>query len=238
MAINSLSTGFRPGVCTSSTRPTAPYEGQTIFETDTDRMYVWNGSTWVIPNQTTQNPTGLEIVTPTSVTNGTALNNTVTFSNQPSVTINGIFSSTYTNYRLIYRLASTGSATAYMRVQLTASGTPVTSNYLHKTLWTDVNLANATIGNFDQASTGFCFGPTGTPTDAPLCGTADVFSPFDSTVSTQMTNNASGLYASIAFYTIWGGGFQRNANSYDGIKLFNNTGNITGTVSIYGYRNS
>ena len=44
MAINSLSTGWRPGVCTSSTRPTAPYEGQTIFETDTDRMYVWNGS--------------------------------------------------------------------------------------------------------------------------------------------------------------------------------------------------
>ena len=47
MAINSLSTGFRPGVCTSSTRPTAPYEGQTIFETDTDKTLVWNGSAWL-----------------------------------------------------------------------------------------------------------------------------------------------------------------------------------------------
>lgn len=46
MAINSLSTGFRPGVCTSSTRPTAPYEGQTIFETDTDLLRIWNGSAW------------------------------------------------------------------------------------------------------------------------------------------------------------------------------------------------
>jgi hypothetical protein len=46
MAINSLSTGFRPGVCTSSTRPTAPYEGQQIYETDTDFLYVWNGSAW------------------------------------------------------------------------------------------------------------------------------------------------------------------------------------------------
>lgn len=47
MAINSLSTGFRPGVCTSSTRPTAPYEGQQIYETDTDLLRIWNGSAWV-----------------------------------------------------------------------------------------------------------------------------------------------------------------------------------------------
>jgi microcystin-dependent protein len=46
MAINSLSTGFRPGVCTSGTRPTAPYTGQMIFETDTFAMLFWNGSAW------------------------------------------------------------------------------------------------------------------------------------------------------------------------------------------------
>ena len=47
MAINSLSTGFRPGVCTSSTRPTAPYEGQQIYETDTDKSLVWSGAAWL-----------------------------------------------------------------------------------------------------------------------------------------------------------------------------------------------
>ena len=46
MAINSLSTGFRPGICTSSTRPAAPYEGQQIYETDTDFLRIWNGSAW------------------------------------------------------------------------------------------------------------------------------------------------------------------------------------------------
>ena len=46
MAINSLSTGFRPGVCTSSTRPTAPFIGQMIFETDTFVMNFWNGTAW------------------------------------------------------------------------------------------------------------------------------------------------------------------------------------------------
>lgn len=37
---------LRPGVCTSTSRPASPFEGQTIYETDTDTMRVWNGSAW------------------------------------------------------------------------------------------------------------------------------------------------------------------------------------------------
>jgi hypothetical protein len=37
----------KPGVCTSSTRPASPYEGQMIYETDTDATKVWDGSAWV-----------------------------------------------------------------------------------------------------------------------------------------------------------------------------------------------
>jgi hypothetical protein len=37
----------KAGVCTSSTRPASPYEGQVIYETDTDDMLVWNGSSWI-----------------------------------------------------------------------------------------------------------------------------------------------------------------------------------------------
>ena len=36
----------KPGVCTSSTRPASPYEGQMIYETDTDKTLVWNGTAW------------------------------------------------------------------------------------------------------------------------------------------------------------------------------------------------
>lgn len=32
--------------CTSSTRPSSPSEGMTIYETDTDAYVFWNGSTW------------------------------------------------------------------------------------------------------------------------------------------------------------------------------------------------
>lgn len=46
MGITNASNGFRPGVCTSTTRPTTPFEGQMIYETDTDKVLVYNGSAW------------------------------------------------------------------------------------------------------------------------------------------------------------------------------------------------
>lgn len=36
----------RAGVCTSTTRPASPYEGQVIYTTDTDLLQIWNGSAW------------------------------------------------------------------------------------------------------------------------------------------------------------------------------------------------
>jgi hypothetical protein len=44
---------IKPGVCTSSTRPASPYEGQTIYETDTDLVKSYNGTSWVTIGPTT-----------------------------------------------------------------------------------------------------------------------------------------------------------------------------------------
>ena len=46
MSISSSATGLRPGVCTSTTRPTTPYLGQLIFQTDTGTMHNWDGAAW------------------------------------------------------------------------------------------------------------------------------------------------------------------------------------------------
>jgi hypothetical protein len=48
---------LKPGVCTSSTRPSNPYEGQFIYETNTDALLVYNGTAWVVPSGPTGNPT-------------------------------------------------------------------------------------------------------------------------------------------------------------------------------------
>lgn len=44
LGLNSL----RPGVCTSATRPAVPYNGQSIYETDTGRVMFHNGTGWVV----------------------------------------------------------------------------------------------------------------------------------------------------------------------------------------------
>ena len=66
MAISNVSNGFRPGVCTSTTRPTAPFEGQMIYETDTDMLAIYNGSAWrYVAATTPTNGTVLQVVNAT-----------------------------------------------------------------------------------------------------------------------------------------------------------------------------
>ena len=52
---------IKPGVCTSSTRPAAPFEGQTIYETDTDLVKSYNGTSWVTIGPTTSAVSAVDI---------------------------------------------------------------------------------------------------------------------------------------------------------------------------------
>lgn len=48
MSIQAARGQNKTGVCTSSTRPEAPYLGQVIYETDTQLLKVWLGSAWSV----------------------------------------------------------------------------------------------------------------------------------------------------------------------------------------------
>jgi hypothetical protein len=70
----------KPGVCTSSTRPASPFEGQMIYETDTDAVKVWDGSAWVgAVNAASLNGVGTPISFTPSWANLTVGNGTQTF---------------------------------------------------------------------------------------------------------------------------------------------------------------
>ena len=43
---------LKPGVCTSTTRPSSPFDGQTIYETDTDKVATYDSSAWVYKTST------------------------------------------------------------------------------------------------------------------------------------------------------------------------------------------
>ena len=77
MTISATTQGLRPGVCTSSNRPVTPFEGQTIYETDTDLTLVYSGSAWLYSST----PQTLEIGawqawTPTITSDGGSLGST------------------------------------------------------------------------------------------------------------------------------------------------------------------
>jgi hypothetical protein len=60
---------LKQGVCTSSTRPASPFEGQMIYETDTDMVAVWNGTAWrYIAATTPTSGTVLQVVQGTTST--------------------------------------------------------------------------------------------------------------------------------------------------------------------------
>lgn len=83
MAISNNSTGLRTGVCTSTTRPTAPYEGQHIYETDTDIEYVWNGSAWVVNYVSAASPVFTGTPTAPTATAGTNTTQLATMASKP-----------------------------------------------------------------------------------------------------------------------------------------------------------
>jgi hypothetical protein len=92
------------GVCTSSTRPASPFEGQMIYETDTNRVLVWDNAAWVMIADTDE-PPGLQLI---------ASN---TFTNAANPFINGCFSSDYENYLVKVVIETSAIADAYFRMR-------------------------------------------------------------------------------------------------------------------------
>jgi hypothetical protein len=101
----------KPGVCTSSTRPASPYDGQVIYETDTDKTLIWNGTGWVFLSTSRANPGGLDLVSSGSFTLQTT-------ASLPTST----FSSTYRNYKVIFDVTATTARSA-LTLRFRTSGT-------------------------------------------------------------------------------------------------------------------
>lgn len=89
-----------PGVCTSTTRPANPFEGQMIYETDTDVLSIYNGSAWVTitPQSATVNTS--QTVASASYNDLATVGPQVTIQTgtKALVTISGIAESSFNNY--------------------------------------------------------------------------------------------------------------------------------------------
>ena len=219
MAISNNNTGIRTGVCTSTNRPTTPYEGQVIYETDTDKVFVWNGTAWVIPNSPAQNPTGLELVSAT------------TFSASATPSINGCFSSTYANYRILAWISTSASTNIRIRWRYGTSTTETVAQYDRF----GATFLGATVTSQTSTSETSWYVVTttaGLVDVAPI--TIDFYSPNVSIASVGQCNawnTASGA-------THLTNCRMNNTTQYTGLEFFADSGTLTGTIRVYGYRNS
>jgi hypothetical protein len=217
MAISSaLGTGsLTAGVCTSSTRPSAPFEGQMIYETDTDRVLVWNNSAWVDPSTGRTEKSGLAFIESRDLT--TSSGNT---------DFTGVVTSSYKNYKIFVNTTAV-STTLAIRMQMLNGATPITgSDYS----WYVKGYANDLTG---AGETSFMV-LQGFSTVPHQASTFDVMNPGVATRTTLGgthigTTTGGGL--ALGHYS----GAHGLTTAYTGFRFFPSTGNFTGTISIYGY---
>jgi hypothetical protein len=129
-------------VCTSATRPGSPIQGQTIYETDTRREYIWSGSVWL--------PRGPLVAVKTSdktVTSSTAL------SDDAQLSLPVLASTTYlVELLLIYSGATAADAKAGLSVpsgatyQLVPISLPSTASATAGSLETAVSTSSVVLG--------------------------------------------------------------------------------------------
>lgn len=202
----------KPGVCTSSTRPASPYDGQVIYETDTDRTLVFNGTGWVFLSTSRANSVGLDLIKTQTI--GSAVS---------SVTVSDAFSSTYDNYKITIS-GGAASAATNLRYQ---NGSSTSGYYSGGT--TTTYSSNSVAGFSDNNAASIVCGTTFT--DGLICDLT-VLTPFDSAERTFFTigqvtySTGSGS----------GAGYHNVVASYTSFVIFPQSGTLTGgTISVYGY---
>jgi len=213
MAISNNNTGLRPGVCTSSTRPTSPYNGQVIYETDTKQTLVYQGSSWVMLTDA-DTPPGLELVKTQTVGSGVS-----------SVTVSDAFSANWDNYRIIY---SGGTSTSGAWLYFNLNGNP--SGWYGNLYYANFASGSvATVGMSNASNCNYVGGSISSGVDASI----EIRSPYKNAVTYF---NAPFIDANNAGQTVTA---LANTNSYTGFTLTINVTTITGgTIRVYGYRNS
>lgn len=249
------------GVTASATAPASPVNGSAWFDTNDGTLYVYytdaNSSQWVevqadsaLGSQlTTRMSTaesnitaltakdGLVPIVPTSVVvgSGSASVNSVglvTFTGASSISINGCFTSAYTNYRIMFN-ESAASAYADGNLRMRSSGTDATTNYFRNGLLVDAtSISGFQSTNDTNYGNALTTHPNSVNT-AHAQSTIEIREPFLSKPTTlQVINGAWNGTQSRHISTT---GFHSTAASYDGFTIYLSSGNFAGTFKIYGY---
>ena len=207
-SFSGASSVIKPGVVMSSTRPSSPFVGQMIYETDTARVAAYNGSAWVTQN-------GLQLVKTQTI--GSAVS---------SVTVSDAFSATYDAYKITI---TGGAPSASCDIAMTL-GASSTGYYFATSLVAYSGGATSTYGTNNGANWNRAGGSVGTDF---ICFNMDLLNPFlakftyvqNSTIfptNAGMSAGYHGVASSYSAFTI-----TPSTGTLTG-----------GTIRVYGYANT
>lgn len=153
--------------------------------------------------------------------------NTTSFSSQSTVNVNNVFSSAYRDYKVVINAALSGTVSGSF--QLRAGGSTTATNYNSAS---QKIIASGTASSFGSGvTTQWYFGD----------GTSKIFTVYDITQPNVATTTYSTWLShgnANSATSIYGGGLQTDATQFDGFTIAVGAQNMTGTVTIYGYRTS
>jgi hypothetical protein len=182
---------------------------------------------------------GLTLITPTSIaaTGGSGTISTtgaVSFTSASAISLNGVFSSNYENYKVLLRVTSISADQAiYMKMRV--SGVDSSASYYYIGYGASGTSTVYTNGGNNQ-TTGHFIGNTDGASNNPFYGwDIQIFDPFVAKPTPAIINYV-GIAQSGALYGMTTIGWQDTFSSRDGISIISSTGTFTGTISVYGYR--
>jgi len=187
---------------------------------------------------------GLVKIIPSSVAVGSGTGSanalgTVTFSGCSNVSLNDVFSATYNNYKIVVEGNTSGTSAAGLAIRMRVSGSDnSSSNYRWTSVYVRDNSAAPTVGGEGSNGTstyGYAGGFSSTAGFTAI-STIELTNPFVSTKNTSLTftnylYDQSGPFG----YVYTGGTMMTVTTSYTGFTISGYSGNITGTLSVYGY---
>jgi hypothetical protein len=195
--------------------------GLTIAQYQEATLFATSASSFILFESTASSAQGLTLL------------NTTSFSGVASQALNNVFSATYRNYKILFDLTSNVSDTSiYMKLRV--GGVNNSTNYN----WAMPGITNAGAGADESAQSqtvGFVitYGDN-VGNDGLSSASIDLFKPF-------LANNTTGhiVMSNVSFTSALRGNagslVHEETVSYDGVDFISSAGNISGSVSIYGY---
>jgi hypothetical protein len=205
-------------------------EGQFAYLENTNATQYYDGAAW----QSVGVTPGLIPIAPTSVgktgassTATASTNGQVTFALCETLTLNGVFTSAYANYRIMF--AGFASTNATIAGRMSVAGTPNTSASYNR----QYIVASGTAVSSQRITGGTSWSSMENinTTDADNMA-IDIFNP--QTAKNTSINVLSGSATASAYWQSMYGYFTATTQ-FDGIQFIPSAGTFSGIISVYGY---